>query len=469
MRLFLAFCAASAGAGAAPAVRDYAVGTSSKSFYKPRDVHLQDLGVVNKGSVFFATREGVSALHDGLLTPLIEVHSASLTAFHLCHHRSSLFYEVLSHEGGVLSIYEYSLALREKVKVKEFQDTAPATSLACIDELLLRASPASLLALRLPGGPVLQLQKFSDPDGLDVLSSLTVGFAADVVEHAEIVAVAPHNRSLLRLRISDDDGNLHLHSEMLLPAGDGSDGSLKDASLLEPWRVLWTQGRVLFSDGCAIRQLYGGKVETVLGDASLCVAPGNETLEPVPWSSRLSRPVSMASEAEGTASGASLLLTGAEVVRLARVNDDCAEHRDEIACSAHTGCGWADGADPNLRRCLDCSLLQDWSAAQRPVVEACSLDLTFRAGTRYSLAGCGCIQPTPSPTSTPAPLPQSSAATGTIQGVLTVIVILAMLVGTAMLYRAKRQAAARELYGVDTAELHTFSDNEQGRWPPRRA
>ena len=37
-------------------------------------------------------------------------------AFHMCHHRSSLFYEVLSKDGGVLTIYEYSLLAKESVK-----------------------------------------------------------------------------------------------------------------------------------------------------------------------------------------------------------------------------------------------------------------------------------------------------------------------------------------------------------------
>ena len=34
----------------------------------------------------------------------------------MCHHRSSLFYEVLSKDGGVLTIYEYSLLAKESVK-----------------------------------------------------------------------------------------------------------------------------------------------------------------------------------------------------------------------------------------------------------------------------------------------------------------------------------------------------------------
>ena len=42
-----------------------------------------------------------------------------LTAFHMCHHRSSFFYETLAKDGGVLTIYEYSLLAKESVKVTQ--------------------------------------------------------------------------------------------------------------------------------------------------------------------------------------------------------------------------------------------------------------------------------------------------------------------------------------------------------------
>ena len=38
----------------------------------------------------------------------------------MCHHRSSIFYEVLSKDGGVLTIYEYSLLAKESVKARAF-------------------------------------------------------------------------------------------------------------------------------------------------------------------------------------------------------------------------------------------------------------------------------------------------------------------------------------------------------------
>ena len=93
--------------------------------------------------MYFATKSGVSMLHEGLLTPAVERHDAAtwqhtlpslsrkrlmqwkrsllasaqeLVAFHMCHHRSSIFYEVLSKDGGVLTIYEYSLLVKESVK-----------------------------------------------------------------------------------------------------------------------------------------------------------------------------------------------------------------------------------------------------------------------------------------------------------------------------------------------------------------
>ena len=152
--------------------------TWSSSFYRPRDVELKNIGLVNVltsdtlgmlshlsvfswmsevETVFFATHSGVSTLHDGLLTPAVEVRDAEprqkkscshdykhfaggfqvfpilvsffqsqelehlpskeLTAFHMCHHRSSFFYETLAKDGGILTIYEYSLLAKESVKV----------------------------------------------------------------------------------------------------------------------------------------------------------------------------------------------------------------------------------------------------------------------------------------------------------------------------------------------------------------
>lgn len=66
--------------------------------------------------MFFASGHGVSTLHEGLLTPVIELRDVELTAFAMCHHRGSLFYETLSKEGGLLTIFEYSLLARESAK-----------------------------------------------------------------------------------------------------------------------------------------------------------------------------------------------------------------------------------------------------------------------------------------------------------------------------------------------------------------
>ena len=51
--------------------------------------------------------------------------SQELTAFHMCHHRSSFFYETLAKDGGVLTIYEYSLLAKESVKVDGDPDGDP--------------------------------------------------------------------------------------------------------------------------------------------------------------------------------------------------------------------------------------------------------------------------------------------------------------------------------------------------------
>ncbi|CAE8655900.1 unnamed protein product, partial [Polarella glacialis] len=226
--------------------------------------------------------------------------------------------EILAKDGGVLTIYEYSLSARESVKIRVFQETVPATSLACVDQLLLRASPANLIAISLQQGGfghTSVLQKFRDPEGADALGSLSVGFAADVPSQAQLFAVAPRNRSVLRLHLVEDEttGGLHLGgSELLVAGGDGGDGPLSEASALEPRQVLWNHGKVIFSDGCSVRQIDGGLVTTLLGAPAECVEPGNETLAPVPWATRISAPAALAAEAEGTAGAAVLVLTAAQ-------------------------------------------------------------------------------------------------------------------------------------------------------------
>eukprot|EP00930_Biecheleria_cincta_P057653 TRINITY_DN43551_c0_g1_i1.p1 TRINITY_DN43551_c0_g1~~TRINITY_DN43551_c0_g1_i1.p1 ORF type:complete len:474 (-),score=83.86 TRINITY_DN43551_c0_g1_i1:21-1271(-) len=415
--------------------------------------------MVNSHSVFFATKHRVSTLHEGLLTPVIEVHDAEITAFHLCHHRSSLFYETLSHEGGVLTIYEYSLSARESVKVRAFQETVPATALACVDQLLLRASPASLLAVDIQNGlaHTSVLQKFTDPEGADSLASLAVGFAADVISQAQVYAVAPGNRSLLRLHLQEDStGLLRLAStEQLLGPGSGADGPLSEASALAPQQVAWDHGKVVFVDGCSIRQAWEGRAFTLLGTPGACSEPGNETLQPAVWDSKLSRLLALASEAEATQGGAVLALSAAQVIHVSDRSDDaCSAHSSvgEAACLSANGCAWAKGQEPDQLQCFSCSALQEWAAAHRPALEACSLESSPRTATRYNLEGCGCAPPAPEPAN-------GGGAAGGIQAFLSVLTILVLVVVAVYMYRARRRANLRELYGVDTAEFPTFTDD----------
>eukprot|EP00931_Biecheleriopsis_adriatica_P050741 TRINITY_DN29401_c0_g1_i1.p1 TRINITY_DN29401_c0_g1~~TRINITY_DN29401_c0_g1_i1.p1 ORF type:complete len:472 (+),score=93.77 TRINITY_DN29401_c0_g1_i1:76-1491(+) len=451
------------------AAREYTPSTWSSSFYQPHELQLKFAGMMNAHSVFFATESRVSALREGLLTPVVEVHDATITAFHLCNHRSSILYETLSKAGGELTIFEYSLIARESVAVRVFQDTVPATSLACVDQILLRASPASLVAASLQHGSTTMsvLQKFQ---GSDVLGALAVGYAADVLTEARIFAVAPGNRSLLRLHLQEDvNGGLHVaRSEELLSAGTGSDGSLADgasgASVLEPQLVAWDHDKLLFVDGCALRELKDGQVRTLAGSPTDCVEAKNETLQPF-WDTRLSRAVALATEAEATTGGAALLLTAAQVVLVSQHEDLCMEVTGEKTCvtSAH-GCGWTESSVQDQQQCFSCKSLQDWAEAQRPVLDACSLEFSPRlASTRYSLTGCGC-KPPPAPQPTPGPGTDAS----TTQAILAVLVILAGLSFGIFKYRARRRAEMmQDFYGLDIAEFRTFTDDDCGNY--RRA
>ncbi|CAK0792351.1 unnamed protein product [Prorocentrum cordatum] len=195
-----------------------------------------------------------------------------------------------------------------------------------------------------------------------------VGFAADVVERAQIYAVASHNRSLLRLHIAGSSGAMQLSSEVVLPGGRGADGPLGAASALDPSLCAWARGSVLLADGCALRQVdvQGGRVRTLVGMPDQCAAvqpsggSGNEPeerLEPVAWASVLSRPLALAGPAEATAGGApALLLTGAEVVQVDIRPSPC-EGLASGACEEAHGCGWAAGPGA-AGACLDCGGLE---------------------------------------------------------------------------------------------------------------
>lgn len=444
-------------------MREYATGTWASTFYPLHEVRIQGLGLVNEDNVFFATRHGVSLLRDGFLTHtgLKVPTDSSITAFHLCHHRGSFFYEVWDEEG-TLVLNEYSLATRQSVRVKggEFQDSPPATSLACVDNMLLRTSPSEFLALRLSAGVATLLQRFHGPDDANQLTALTVGYAADVVSRAEIYAVAPLNRSVVRIRLQDDGAGLSAQLEEVIPGGTGDDGPQEAASLLEPHDLVWCDRQVHIIDGCSLRRLSNGTVSTILGSPELCTLRGNETLEPAPWNSRLTRLQAIASTGSETSQATILLLTESQVVSLQLADSlepaGCAALTSRSACQ-QSSCAWAEGSQTGEQLCLPCTQLETWASHQRPAVDLCSLEEGQRAGTWYSLSGCGCIPPE----TTPSPFdPDESGGEAGLEVMATILVLTVGLAAAVLMYRAHRRAAHMRQFSADTAEFHIFTDDE---------
>lgn len=422
--------------------------TWSSSFYRPRDVDLKHIGLVNVETVFFATHSGVSTLHDGLLTPAVEVRDAELTAFHMCHHRSSFFYETLAKDGGVLTIYEYSLLAKESVKVAIFQETVAAKALACVDHLLLRASQANLVAVSLtPGAPKSMLQKFKDEDHF---TSMAVAFPADSVQHAEVYAVVPRNRSVVKLRLHQDSVDLHLSDiQELLPAGDGADGSVEQASVLDPLHVAWLHGKLLVADRCALRQVSDGYVHSLLG----AECSENETLQPAPWASKISTPLGLAAESEATAGQTAMLLTAHQVIQVSE-EEGCAESSRDSCLKA--GCGWAEG-DASHMHCFSCKLLQSWADAQRPTVDPCVLEAKLQPGaTRYDLEACGCKPPAP---------PKYEGG-DSLWGIVRLVLFFGTLgIAIAWFRQRQRQRRDEEMYvPAPNVQFHTFNDNGYVRY-----
>lgn len=245
----------------------------------------------------------------------------------------------------------------------------------------------------------------------------------------------------------------------MLHGGAGSDGALDTASMYDPLFVTSVHDTILFADGCALRQISDGRVRTLLGEPAECVAPQNETLEPVPWASRLSKPEALAGAAEETLDGTVLALTGSEVLRVRQGEDECERHADAEECSAQPGCGWAEGVRPHERRCFGCDNLHEWAAGLATAMDPCLLETSPRGSTSYRLESCGCVAPQPAP----SPEPDSGDDTGltVLQVIFGGSVIIAACCCMLMFRRAsRREAAMRELYGVDTAEFHIFTDDE---------
>jgi len=458
---------------AVAAVREYVPGAWSTSFYRPHQLKITGIGLINQETAYFSTRWGVSELQNGHLQHLkVEVGDAEISAFHLCHHRSSFFYEVRARDGSTVTIFEHSLSplFEKKLQVWQQEDVSPATSLACVDKLLLRASPSSLLAINVESAEapeehtaVSVLSEYDPHDSeANVITSLAVGYAADVYTRAQVYALVPHNRTLLRLHLETEyhTEKVVAESEPLLHGGDGSDGALASASTHEPLFILSVHDSVLFADGCSLRQISDGRVRTLLGTPTGCIAPQNETVEPVPWASRLSRPQALAGAAEETLDGTVLALTGSQVFSVVQREEECAKHIDADECSAQSGCAWGQGENLGERLCFGCDRLHDWASRQGKADnwDICLLEMTPRAGTSYNLMGCGCVAPPPL-----APDPdEDGSGLSIFQSIVGGAVIIAVFCCLLSVYRSQQRAAQmRELYGAETCEFHVFNNDDE--------
>jgi hypothetical protein len=461
--------------------REYALGVRSASFYRPQQMQITGIGLANEETAYFAKTRSVAQWRrdENKFIEMTPPHeSGKISAFHLCHHRNSFFYEVKG-DGSVI-IYEHSVERwhdEAPRTIWQSEDAYPASSLACVDKYLLRASESDLIAIDVEPKhdddhehrplDVSTLFEYGPHEGH--IASVAVGFAADVVSRANIFAAVPGNGTLVRLHLSSDlheDHKLIAQSEPFLLAGDGSDGALSDASAYDPRHVASVHGTVLFADGCALRQIADGRVKTLIGVPSRCTAPQNETVEPVPWASRLSKAMALAGVAEETSDRTVLALTGdrsspahevQHVFKVTQRDDSCSEHVAEDECTTQQGCAWAIGAKEIERLCFSCEALDEWIRGQHDVGEKCMLEMQPRFGTNYNLIGCGCVAPTPVPGS-------SDFGLTAFQILVGGAVILAACCVLTMLHRASRRAAApRELLYEDCAEFHIFTDCEEDR------
>jgi len=460
-------------------VREYVPGVLSKSFYRPRNFPITDIGVWDEDTAYFSSRHSVKKIDEGHLMPMngMEVGGGDeIIAFHLCHNRNSFFYEVQAEDGGTVTIFEHHLDDDHRVEVwKNEEDASSAKSLLCVGKLLLRASQDDLLAIDIersesdhehPSVSVLRKYDRNDDDAL-VITSLATHFANDVYTNQQVYGLVPRNRTLLKLHLETDHETEKViaKSEILLSGGDGSDGDRDSASLLDPLFVLSLHDSVLFADGCALRQISRDeRVRTLMGAPRECTSPQNQTVEPVPWATRLSPLQALAGSPEGTRYGVALALTKEEVVSVVQREDSYCAELDSEDCLAHPGCGWAQGEKLHEQLCFDCDALRQWESARKDIVgediDICLFEAAPRARTTYRLGGCGCA----APETTPQPDADGVGLT-ILQFFIGGSVIIGGCLGGLTYIRAqkRRAALAREMYGsIDCCEFHVFTDEEAG-------
>jgi len=411
MVLFRSHCAH--GRTSSPS-REYTSDLRSDLFFRPRQVKIEGLGLVNELQVYTTTSQKVMQMIQPpptvTFSPVDSVHdSETMTASVLCHHRSSIFFEVRSSDHGQVTIYELDI-LHDKQHhvVRELQDVEAAIALACVDSHLLRLSYSDFMFIDLKEKTYSVLMSYQGPSDSNFISSISVRYAADQLNQAEVYAVFPRNRSIGRMKLTRENHEPpQLGGVTVLNGGSGSDGVLAKASVREPHSVLATHSEVFFADGCSVRIIRNGVVRTLLGDpgVSECVPSQEESLELAPWASKIARPSKIAGAADGTAHPVALLLTEGEhapgydggspnsIFRLVLTDSPCAHFTDEKQCLANR-CAWAEGRLSSQRLCFDCQNLHDWAAAEAKksgnFFDGCSLQFKRRAGTRYSLTGCGC-------------------------------------------------------------------------------
>eukprot|EP00747_Dinoflagellata_sp_TGD_P131518 gnl/TRDRNA2_/TRDRNA2_174975_c0_seq1.p1 gnl/TRDRNA2_/TRDRNA2_174975_c0~~gnl/TRDRNA2_/TRDRNA2_174975_c0_seq1.p1 ORF type:complete len:509 (-),score=68.39 gnl/TRDRNA2_/TRDRNA2_174975_c0_seq1:270-1796(-) len=445
--------------------RTYAPSAWGFRFYKPSQAKILGVGLENEDRAYFATEDRLVTVETGgLLSTLMELpDDDKLTAFHLCHHRGSLLYEAkhtTTDNKTTIVLYEYSLSVRNWLQVIDLGSVPPADSLACVDRVALRSSSTGVIAIDLMKKMATSLLTFEAPDGSDVLTSLSVAFASDTTEHAVIYAVAPHNHTLLKLRFIPEQEGLALNSsfEVVIPAGDGHDGSVGGplgASALDPQRALWAahMGALLFVDGCALRAVVGGSATTLLAGpdgSGTCVQPLKESVGSLPWNWDLSGPMHIAGSGPGTADAGALLVTGEQVLYVKWPETSCSSYTDESECVSHDGCGWAEGStdiarDAGQRLCFTCEGLQWWSEMSSPGLDdICSLSgspktAALRYKSWFNLVSCGCALPPGGQT------PDSSQGQGLgILVVLLLTVAFLLVLAYGVKRYVKRRADARD-------------------------
>ena len=191
-------------------VRNYSHSAWTDIFYRPKQTRVDGLGLVNEDEVYLTSSNLVSEL---LRTPAIDllpikgVDDGKMVASVLCHHRQSIFFEVQKADHSTVTIFELDILHRptDAKEVLPFHDAEEAVALSCLDHYLLRASKSEVSFIDLKRGVSGKLIEYDDGEhDARFISSLSVRYAADRAERAEIFAVLPQIQSLARLTLHFD-------------------------------------------------------------------------------------------------------------------------------------------------------------------------------------------------------------------------------------------------------------------------